>query len=145
MIGGMLAGGAERPAAAGGAPDLRYQIVQEILDLLEASCADGPVVLVLEDIHWADDSTLLAFRSMARRLAHVPLLLVSGSSDRSRPQRKRRGNSSPMSLAWATGHRRRPAPSGPGDPDLTILLMAGSWSGPRSETSVKRLRSGPSV
>jgi DNA-binding CsgD family transcriptional regulator len=77
MIGGMLAGGAERPAAAGGAPDLRYQIVEEILDLLEASCAEGPVVLVLEDIHWADDSTLLAFRSMARRLAHVPLLLVA--------------------------------------------------------------------
>jgi len=77
MIGGLLAGGAERPPVAGGAPDLRYQIVEEILDLLEASCAEHPVVLVLEDVHWADDSTLLAFRSMVRRLAHVPLLLVA--------------------------------------------------------------------
>jgi predicted ATPase len=76
MIGGLLAGGAQRPAA-GAAPDLRYQIVEEVLDLLEASCAEGPVVLVLEDMHWADDSTLLAFRSMVRRLAHVPLLLVA--------------------------------------------------------------------
>jgi len=76
MIGGLLAGGAERPAA-GGAPDLRYQIVEEILDLLEASCVGGPVVLVLEDIHWADDSTLLAFRAIVRRLVHVPLLLVA--------------------------------------------------------------------
>ena len=77
MIGNLLAGDAERPQAAGGAPDLRYQVVEEILDLLEASCAKRPVVLVLEDIHWADDSTLLAFRAMARRLAHVPLLLVA--------------------------------------------------------------------
>jgi predicted ATPase len=76
MIGSLLAGDAERPAA-GGAPDLRYQIVEEILDLLEASCAVGPGVLVLEDLHWADDSTLLAVRSMVRRLAHVPLLLVA--------------------------------------------------------------------
>jgi predicted ATPase len=36
-----------------------------------------PVVLVFEDMHWADDSTLLAFRSMLRRLVHVPLLLVA--------------------------------------------------------------------
>jgi len=77
MIGGLLAGDAERPPEAGGAPDLRYQIVEEILNLLEASCAEGPVVLVLEDIHWADDSTLLAFRAIVRRLAHVPLLLVA--------------------------------------------------------------------
>jgi predicted ATPase len=76
MIGRLLAGDAE-PPAVGGAPDLRYQIVEEILDLLEASCAEGPVVLVLEDIHWADDSTLLAFRAIVRRLAHVPLLLVA--------------------------------------------------------------------
>ena len=77
MIGNLLAGDAERPHAAGGAPDLRYQIVEEILDLLEASCTKGTVALVLEDIHWSDDSTLLAFRAIARRLAHVPLLLVA--------------------------------------------------------------------
>lgn len=47
MIGSLLVGDAERPPAAGGAPDLRYQIVEETLDLLEASCADGPVILVL--------------------------------------------------------------------------------------------------
>jgi DNA-binding CsgD family transcriptional regulator len=77
MIGSLLAGNADGQAAGGGTPDLRYQIVEEILDLVEASCAEHPVVLVLEDLHWADDSTLLAFRSMVHRLAHVPLLLVA--------------------------------------------------------------------
>jgi predicted ATPase len=42
MIGNILGGDAERPQAAGGAPDLRYQIVEEILDLLEASCSALP-------------------------------------------------------------------------------------------------------
>jgi hypothetical protein len=31
------------PVAGGGGPDLRYHIVEEILDLLEVSCAEGPV------------------------------------------------------------------------------------------------------
>jgi DNA-binding CsgD family transcriptional regulator len=61
----------------GDTPDLRYRVVEEILDLVETSCAQGPVLLVVEDLQWADSSTLLALRSMARELPHVPLLLVA--------------------------------------------------------------------
>jgi len=43
IIGSLLVGDAERPAAGGGAPDLRYQILEKILDLLEASPAGSPV------------------------------------------------------------------------------------------------------
>ena len=39
-----------------------------------------------------------------------------GSNDRSRQHRKRRGTSSPTSLAWVIGLRRRPALNGPKDP-----------------------------
>ena len=56
--------------------DARYQVVEEILDLVERTCNLTPALMVLEDLHWADDSTLLAFRSMAHSLAHVPFLLV---------------------------------------------------------------------
>jgi hypothetical protein len=46
-IGRLLAGDTGRPATAtGGAPDLRYRIVEEVLDLLEASRAARPVVVV---------------------------------------------------------------------------------------------------
>lgn len=33
--------------------------------------------LALDDLHWADSSTLLAVRWMMRRLTEVPLLLVA--------------------------------------------------------------------
>jgi len=44
MIGSLLAGDAERQAAAGGVPDLRYQVVEEIIDLLEASCVTASFI-----------------------------------------------------------------------------------------------------
>jgi DNA-binding CsgD family transcriptional regulator/tetratricopeptide (TPR) repeat protein len=57
--------------------DVRYRVVDEIVDLVEASCARAPHVLVLEDLHWADDSSLLAVRGLMRSLGHVPLLIVA--------------------------------------------------------------------
>ena len=73
----LLAGDAERSAARGGAQqDIRYQVVEEVVDLVEEACGESPVLLVLEDLHWADSSTLLAIRSLVQRLAHAPLVLV---------------------------------------------------------------------
>jgi DNA-binding CsgD family transcriptional regulator len=73
----LLAGDAERSAARAGAQqDLRYQVVEEVVDLVEEACGESPVLLVLEDLHWADSSTLLAIRSLVQRLAHAPLALV---------------------------------------------------------------------
>jgi DNA-binding CsgD family transcriptional regulator/tetratricopeptide (TPR) repeat protein len=67
-IGSLLAGQ--------GAGDIQYRIVEEIVDLVEASCAERPVLLVAEDLHWADSASLLAISSMARQLPLSPLLVV---------------------------------------------------------------------
>jgi DNA-binding CsgD family transcriptional regulator len=77
-IGRLLAGGGANVEANESAPfaDARHQVVEEIIDIVETVCARAPAVMVIEDLHWADESTLLAFRSMARVLGHVPLLLV---------------------------------------------------------------------
>jgi DNA-binding CsgD family transcriptional regulator/tetratricopeptide (TPR) repeat protein len=73
----LLAGDAERTAARGGAQqDLRYQVVEEVVDLVEEACGTSPLLLALEDLHWADSSTLLAIRSLVQRLAHAPLVVV---------------------------------------------------------------------
>ena len=72
----ILAGEPLGDAATSGGTDLRYRVVDEIVDLVEADSSQAPLLLVLEDVHWADTSTLLAVRSMARELVHVPLLLV---------------------------------------------------------------------
>ena len=60
-------------AAAG---DIQYQVVEEIVDLVETSCAERPVLLVAEDIHWADSASLLAILSLARQLPLAALLVV---------------------------------------------------------------------
>jgi DNA-binding CsgD family transcriptional regulator len=73
-IGGLLVGrGVEASAAAG---DISYQVVEEIVDLVETSCAERPVLLVAEDLHWADSASLLAISSVARHLPLSALLVV---------------------------------------------------------------------
>ena len=56
--------------------DVQYRIVEEIVDLVESSCAERPALLVVEDIHWADRSSLLAILSLARQLPLAQLLVV---------------------------------------------------------------------
>jgi DNA-binding CsgD family transcriptional regulator len=74
-IGGLLAGqGAGAPARAGG--DIQYRVVEEIVDLVDKSCAERPVLLVAEDIHWADSASLLAILSVVRQLPLAPLFVV---------------------------------------------------------------------
>jgi DNA-binding CsgD family transcriptional regulator len=74
VIGGLLAGqGAEASAAAGAGA---YRVVEEIVDLVESSCAERPVLLVAEDVHWADSASLLAISSVARQLPLSALLVV---------------------------------------------------------------------
>ena len=74
-IGALLARqGAAAPARAAG--DIQYRVVEEIVDLVEKSCAERPVLLVAEDIHWADSASLLAILSVARLLPLAALLVV---------------------------------------------------------------------
>jgi DNA-binding CsgD family transcriptional regulator/tetratricopeptide (TPR) repeat protein len=69
--------GADSSGGRGVLGDLRFGIVEEIVALLEATCSGGPVVLSLEDLHWADDSTLMAVGAILRQLPHVPLVVVA--------------------------------------------------------------------
>jgi DNA-binding NarL/FixJ family response regulator len=77
----------EYPVAASAGAELRPEwarsrMYEAFLDLLRRLAVDGPVVLAIEDLHWADDSTreLLAFlvrNAQAERL----LLLITFRSD----------------------------------------------------------------
>jgi tetratricopeptide (TPR) repeat protein len=60
----------------------RSQLFQAVLDLLETSAADAPTVVVIEDLHWADQSTadLLTFLLPNLREQRL-LLIVSYRSD----------------------------------------------------------------
>ena len=45
--------------------------------MLRSAAAERPLMLVLDDIHWADQASLLLFEFAARQLADAPLLLVA--------------------------------------------------------------------
>ncbi len=58
------------------APALRFRVVEAVLTLVERLSLSTPTVIALEDLHWADPSTLVAVRHLRRRLAHLPLALL---------------------------------------------------------------------
>ncbi|MGY1618755.1 BTAD domain-containing putative transcriptional regulator [Geodermatophilus sp. SYSU D00691] len=60
--------GAERDAAAES-----YRLAESLVD---AVAAGPPVLLVLDDVHWADSDSLRLVRRVAARLATVPAVLV---------------------------------------------------------------------
>ncbi|MGN6799495.1 MAG: ATP-binding protein [Gaiellaceae bacterium] len=64
-IGGELAG-----IAAGGPPP--YALTAELLRELD----QRPAVVLIEDIHWADEATLDVLRLLTRRLEAVPVLVI---------------------------------------------------------------------
>jgi len=60
----------------GGSADLRYWVVHDLADAIYAVAAETPLAILLEDIHWADNGTLSALRSLATAWPNVALLWV---------------------------------------------------------------------
>src|ERR1700752_2237491 len=69
-------GDADALRRLGGSADLRYWVVHDLADAIGAAAAQTPLAIALEDIHWADNGTLLALRSLASARPDVPLLWV---------------------------------------------------------------------
>jgi DNA-binding CsgD family transcriptional regulator len=69
-------GDAEALRGLGRSADLRYWVVRDLADAIRAAAAETPLVIVLEDIHWADNGTLLALRSLATPQPDTPVLWV---------------------------------------------------------------------
>jgi class 3 adenylate cyclase/DNA-binding SARP family transcriptional activator/tetratricopeptide (TPR) repeat protein len=65
------------PAAVGLDPEqLQRATFRALRDLVARLVAYGPTVLALEDLHWADRTSLLVTRDLAALTAEAPLLLV---------------------------------------------------------------------
>jgi len=54
----------------------RERMVREICETLEAITAENPLVLIFEDLHWVDDSTLDLISALARRREPAKLMLL---------------------------------------------------------------------
>ncbi len=74
----------------GAAADQRHQVVDRLCVLVEHLAISAPLALVFDDLHWSDESTLLALRTVARRVEGYRLLIVVA------------GRPEPSTRAWAT-------------------------------------------
>ncbi len=59
----------------------RERMLRELLDALEAAAGQAPLLLVIEDLHWSDASTLDLIDGIARRRAPVPLMVLATCRD----------------------------------------------------------------
>src|SRR5262245_44316191 len=93
-VAGLLPGGSARelarllpefgePAGTGNAGEARPRLFEQVLTLLGQLAERGPVVLVIEDAHWADRSTrdLLTFLIRNQRALENLLIVVTYRSD----------------------------------------------------------------
>ena len=55
--------------------------VRAVFEALQAELNRGAIILVLEDLHWADEATLDVIRLLARRVASIPALIVATYRD----------------------------------------------------------------
>src|SRR5215475_14174897 len=69
-------GDAEALRRLGSSADLRYWVVRDLQAAIRAAASRIPLAILLEDIHWADNATLLALRSLAAPRPDAPVLWV---------------------------------------------------------------------
>jgi tetratricopeptide (TPR) repeat protein/predicted Ser/Thr protein kinase len=63
-------------------PELeRRNMLNGIFDFIERSAQAQPLLLILEDLHWADESTLILLQHIAQRLREIPVLIIGTYRD----------------------------------------------------------------
>ena len=60
-----------------GGDSLRLQLFEAITMLWERASEQGPLVVIMEDIHWADESTRHLLRFLARALTDAPVMIIT--------------------------------------------------------------------
>jgi DNA-binding SARP family transcriptional activator/tetratricopeptide (TPR) repeat protein len=75
-LGRLLPELASRARVEGDPQHARHRLFEAVASVLRDAARNAPVVLVIEDIHWADHSTLLMLAHLTRTVRAVPLLVV---------------------------------------------------------------------
>jgi class 3 adenylate cyclase/tetratricopeptide (TPR) repeat protein len=71
-----LQGSNEYPTIEGAGPKYRERLLDLLVRLLVGQCEQRPLLIVIEDLHWADPSTLEFIGSLIDAGATVPLMLL---------------------------------------------------------------------
>jgi DNA-binding NarL/FixJ family response regulator len=57
-------------------PGLQFQVVDRFVDLMEELALERPLALGVDDLQWADPSSLSTLDALSRRLTYVPVALI---------------------------------------------------------------------
>jgi tetratricopeptide (TPR) repeat protein len=68
-------------AAAADSEQARFRLFDSVSRFLQRTADRRPLVLVLDDVHWADEASLLLLRFLAGELNHGRILVVAAYSD----------------------------------------------------------------
>ncbi len=63
----------------------RMRVLHALVELIARSCDGAGTVLAVEDVHWADASTLQLLERLSRRSGHLPLLILLTMRPHPRP------------------------------------------------------------
>lgn len=63
-------------AVAGKTADLAAAAAEQLIALVDELCQDGPAVLVVDELQWADSTTVAVWSRLARSARQRPLLLI---------------------------------------------------------------------
>lgn len=61
------------------ASDVPFQVVEQVVQVLDAAAVRQPVLVLAEDVQWVDDLSVTTLSRLAERALHVPLVLVCTS------------------------------------------------------------------
>src|SRR5215207_1582841 len=69
------------PARLGESEEARFRLFDSVTSLLLAAARDRPLVIVLDDLHWADEPSLLLLRFAAKEVGSSGLLILGTYRD----------------------------------------------------------------
>jgi predicted ATPase len=79
----------------------RYRTHRAVCELLEAVAASTPLVLLLDDLHWADSGSLELLGALLRRPPSAPVLMARRDRGHAVPEPEDRGDPHPQPFPQA--------------------------------------------
>ncbi|MFE3238583.1 hypothetical protein ACFXKJ_41570, partial [Kitasatospora indigofera] len=109
--------------------------LERLQALIDDLCADSPLVLMIDDIQWADEASMIAWHRLAQAVDQLPLLLIAVS--RSAPPRQTVARLRQSVLAAGAVRIQVGPLSGDQLSDL-VIQMTGVPASPRLRTFLER-------
>ncbi|MGX6604380.1 BTAD domain-containing putative transcriptional regulator [Micromonosporaceae bacterium Da 78-11] len=109
----------------------------QVLAAVRAACAAAPLILIVDDMQWADTATVRVWERLLGLVDRLPLLLVAAARPESRTADLRRS---------VQGRQRLPlhlGPLGAGELDRLVASLAGAPAGPNLRALVARAGGNP--